>query len=231
MNRLKTVILATLAVMVAGAIGRAQLSNVVVVDFERAVVESKEGKKASDKFNATLQAKQNEVEKKQKELEDQQRKLQNGVRTLNDAAKNELQRDIDRRTTELTRINEDGQKELQRLRDELLRPIAERATALLNAMAAEHGYTLVVDVSNPDTNVIYASEKNNITTELVKRIDASVPPESAEAPKTGAPAAPAANRPATTPATRPNPGSPTTTVAPKPNTPAPNTPAPAAPKP
>src|SRR5262245_22373331 len=228
MNRLKTVIVATLAVMVAGAIGRAQLSNVVVVDFERAVVESKEGKKASDKFNATLQAKQSEVEKKQKDLEDQQRKLQNGVRTLNDAAKNELQRDIDRRTTELTRINEDGQKELQRLRDELLRPIAERATALLNAMAAEQAYTLVVDVSNPETNVIYASEKSNITAELIKRIDASAPAEtgSTEAPKTGAPAAPA-NRPANPPASsRPNPGSPTTTVAPKPNTPAP-----AAPKP
>jgi len=219
--------LATLAVLVAGAIARAQLSNVVVVDFERAVVESKEGKKASDKFNATLQAKQSDVERKQKELEDQQRKLQNGVRTLNDAAKNELQRDIDRRTTELTRINEDGQKELQRLRDELLRPIAERATALLNAMATEHAYTLVVDVSNPDTNVIYASEKNNITAELIKRIDASTPAEtgSSEAPKTGPPAAPTANRPANPPAARPNSGSPTTTVAPKPNTPTPATPA------
>jgi outer membrane protein len=220
--------LTTLVVLAVGPIARAQLSNVVVVDFERAVVESKEGKKASDKFNATFTGKQNDVEKKQKELEDQQRKLQNGVRTLSDAAKVELQKDIERRTTELTRLNEDGQKELQTLRDSLLRPIAERATALLNAMAAEQGYTLVVDVSNPDNNVLFASEKSNITAELVKRIDASAPQEAGSAePGKPATGAPAANRPANPPAARPNTGSTPTTVAP----PRTNTPPPAAPKP
>src|SRR5207248_9566778 len=129
---------------------RAQLSTVVVVDFERAVVESREGKKASEKFNSTLQAKQNDVEKKTKELEDQQKKLQNGARTLSDAAKADIQKDIDRRTTDLKRLNEDAQRELQGLRDELLRPIAERATAILNAMTSELNYTCLVDRSNPE---------------------------------------------------------------------------------
>jgi Skp family chaperone for outer membrane proteins len=118
---------------------RAQVSKVAVVDFERALVESVEGKKSSDKFNATLQAKQADGEKRQKELEDAQRKLQTQDRTLNEAAKANLQKDIDRRTTELQRFNEDSQKELQSLRDQLLRPIAERANALLNALAAEKG--------------------------------------------------------------------------------------------
>jgi hypothetical protein len=45
-------------------------------------------------------------------------------------AKSNLQKDIDRRTTELQRFNQDSQKELQSLRDELLRPIAEKASGL-----------------------------------------------------------------------------------------------------
>src|SRR5205823_741935 len=134
---------------------QAQLSHVVVADFERAVVQSVEGKKASDKFNAALQAKQTDIEKRQKDIEEQQKKLQTGARTLSDAAKAEIQRDIDRRTTELKRINEDAQKELQTMRDEMLRPIAERATAILNAMAQEQGYTIVIDVSNPENNVVW----------------------------------------------------------------------------
>ena len=186
MNRLKTPVVAILALLFSAPMMRAQLSKVVVVDFERAVVESAEGKKSSDRFNGMLQAKQTEIEKKQKELEDQTKKLQNGARTLSDAAKADLQRDIDRRTTELQRINEDSQKELQVTRDELLRPIAERATAVLNAMAAAEGYTLVVDVSNPETNVLWANPKNDITADLIKRIDASMSQE------TKAPAAPAA---------------------------------------
>jgi outer membrane protein len=209
MTRLQTAILTSLALLISVSQVRAQLSNVVVVDFERAVVESAEGKKSSDKFNATLQSKQGEMEKRQKELEDLQRKLQTGARTLSDAAKAEIQRDIDRRTTEIQRRNEDAQKELQALRDELLRPIAERATAILNAMAVEQGYTLVVDLSNQENGVVWFNPKNDITAELIKRIDASTPKE---APKpTGAAPAPTTTKPPVT-------------VAPKPTTPPPAAP-------
>src|SRR5262249_31326764 len=130
MSPLKTAILASLALLISVPAVQAQLSTVVVVDFEKAIVESTEGKQAADKFNAALQAKQNDLEKRQKDLEDQQRKLQNGARTLSDAAKAELQRDIDRRTTELQRLNEDAQKEMQSMRDQLLRPISDKAAAI-----------------------------------------------------------------------------------------------------
>ena len=195
---------------------RAQSSKVGVVDFERAVVESVEGKKSSEKFNAQLQAKQTDIEKKKKELDDQQKKLQNGARTLSDPAKADIQRDIDRRTTELQRINEDAQKELQTMRDELLRPIAERATAILNAMAAEQSYTMVIDVSNPENNVVWFNPKSDITPDLIRRIDAQTPktePAKTEVPKTPVPTI---ARPAT-PAPTPRPATPT--------------PAPATPKP
>src|SRR5690349_9042928 len=142
MTPLRWLLVSVVSLVVWTPLARAQVSKVAVVDFERALVESVEGKKSSDKFNATLQAKQADGEKRQKELEDAQRKLQTQDRTLSEVAKANLQKDIDRRTTELQRFNEDSQKELQSLRDQLLRPIAERASGLLNALAAEKGYTL-----------------------------------------------------------------------------------------
>jgi hypothetical protein len=119
----------------------------------------------------------------------------------------------------LQRVNEDAQKELQALRDELLRPIAERATAILNAMASERNYTLVVDISNPENNVIWKNDKNDITAELVKKIDEVTAQEATKAepskaaPATSTPAAPrtaapATPRPATTPPTTPPPAAP-----------------------
>jgi len=185
------------------------------VDFEKAVVESVEGKKSSEKFNTTLQSKQADAEKRQKELEDAQKKLQTQERTLSETAKANLQKDIDRRTTELQRFNEDAQKELQSLRDELLRPIAERASAILNALAAEQGYTLIVDVSNPQNNVVWFNPKNDVTEEVTRRIDAATKTSEAK------PAAPSAVRPATpTPA-------PPRTVAPPSGIPRSTAPAPA----
>src|SRR6266478_6565969 len=182
MIRIKWPVLFTLGFLMSAAPVSGQVSKIAVVDFERAVVQSAEGKKSSDKFNITLQAKQAEAEKRQKELEDTQRKLQTQERTLSDTAKANLQKEIDRRTTEMQRFNEDSQKELQSLRDQLLRPTAERASALLNALAAEKGYTLVVDVSNPQNNVVWFNPQNDITAELTSRINASTPKTSEATP-------------------------------------------------
>jgi len=195
MNRLKIPVVTIVALLFSAPMMRAQLSKVVVVDFEKAVVESDEGKKASEKFNALLQAKQGDIEKKQKDIEDQQKKLQNGARTLSDQAKADIQRDIDKRTTELTRLNEDAQRELQASRDELLKPIADLATAVLGAMAAQENYYLVIDISNPESNVVQKNPKNDITDELIKKINAAAAAAKPEAPKTPAPAAPSATRP------------------------------------
>ena len=202
MARFKLSLPVIMTLLVSVSLVHGQTSRVAVVDFEKAIVESVEGKKSSDKFNSTLQAKQAEGEKRQKELEDAQRKLQTQERTLSDTAKANLQKDIERRTTELQRYNEDAQKELQSLRDELLRPIAERASAILNAMAVEQGFTLIVDVSNPQNNVVWFNPKNDITAELTKRIDAELArtseakPAGSAAPATPRPAAPRTTAPA-----------------------------------
>src|SRR4051812_11798316 len=107
MIRLRWVPLSIISLLVWTPLVRGQVSKVAVVDFEKALVESVEGKKSSERFNATLQAKQADGEKRQKELEDAQRKLQTQERTLSEIAKANLQKDIDRRTTEMQRFNED----------------------------------------------------------------------------------------------------------------------------
>ena len=215
MIRSKLFLLTTIITTIAAvpAVLRAQ-SKVAAVDFERAVVQCAEGKKASDKFNAAVQAKQTELAQRQKDIDDSTKKLQNGARTLSDAAKADLQKDIDKKTTELQRLNEDAQKELGTMRDELLRPIAQRATALLNAMAEQQGYTMVIDVSNPQSNVVFVNQKYDITEELIKRIDAEAAkaPAASDGPKPAG-TAPAATRPSTSPAaTAPRPPAPATTT-------------------
>ena len=205
MIRLRWLLLTIVGLLIQTPFVHAQVSKVAVVDFEKALVDSAEGKKSSDKFNATLQSKQSDGQKRQQELEDAQKKLQTQERTLSETAKANLQKDIDRRTTELQRFNEDSQKELQSLRDELLRPIAEKASAILNQLAAEQGYTLVVDISNPQNNVVWFNPRNDITAELTRRINAAMATTSNAAPARPAGSTPAPPRPAAPLVPRPSP--------------------------
>jgi len=180
-----TAIVAVILISTATCFAQARIA---VVDFERAAVSSAEGKKAEAQFNAKLEQKRNEIEKKQKELDEKQNQLKTQERVLSDTAKAEISRDIERRTTELTRLNEDAQKELDSLRQELLGPVVSLARRVLDALASERAYDTILDSSAPQNNIIFVDKRIDLTEELVKRIDALQQ----------APAAPAA--PATPPA-------------------------------
>src|SRR5207244_11245456 len=113
-------------------------------------------------------------------------------------------------------LNKDSKKQRQSLRKKLLHPNTKPASAILNAIAEEKGYTFIVDISNPQNNVVWFNPKNDITEELPRRIDAQTPKTSEAAPSS----APSPPRPAS-----PAP------VPPRVATPAPTAPRPAAPGP
>ncbi len=157
--------------------------KIAVVDFERAVVESVEGKKASAQFNAKVEEHRAKIEAKQKELEDIQARLSTQQRALSETAIADLNRNLQRGQTDLTRMNEDAQRELDGYRNELLRPISEAAGRLLEAFSAEQSYTMIFDLSNPQTNIVYVSDALNITAEITRRIDAALTQAPAAAPR------------------------------------------------
>ena len=158
-------------------------AKVAVVDFQRAITENSEGKKAQESFLAEITKRQSDFDKKQKSLDDAQTKLRTQEKVLDDSAKSNLSKQIDQTTTELNRMNEDAQKELGDLQQRLFRPIAERAQKVLQAYAAETGFGVVFDISGQTNSIIYYQDVSDITTEIIRRVDA-------EAGKT-APAKPA----------------------------------------
>jgi outer membrane protein len=147
-----------------------------VVDMQRAIVSSTEGKKAEVNFTAKLEQFRKDIEGKQKHVEDQQNKLKTQDKVLSDTVKADINKDIEKSQTELTRAQQDAQKELDSLRDELMRPIAKIAEDVLGAYAQQHGFTLIIDSSNPQNNsVVYVDEKNaDITSDIIKLIDAEL---------------------------------------------------------
>jgi outer membrane protein len=159
-----------------------QETRIATVDFERLVVGSAAGQKAANEWNTKYAEAQQRLQARQREIEDDQNKLRTQSNVLSEAARAELTRGIERKTTELNRLSEDAQREMEELRARLLQPITETAQRTLQAYVNEKGFTLVIDTSNPGANIIHVNETLDITNDVIQRVDAAAP----------APAAPAA---------------------------------------
>ena len=164
------------------AAASAGAGRVAVVDFQKAVIENAEGKKAQEKFMAEVNKRQKEFEGKQKSLSDAQNKLQTQAQVLTDPVKAELNRQIDKLNTELQRMNDDAQKELGDFQQQLFRPIMEQTQKVLQAYSVENGFAVVFDVSSQANSIIYVQDVADITTEIIRRVDATVAKAPAAAP-------------------------------------------------
>jgi Skp family chaperone for outer membrane proteins len=149
-------------------------SKVAIIDIQRALSENVDGKKAVGELNSAGAKKQEELEKLQKSIQEAQEKLRTQDRLLNDQMREELNRTITNGTTELNRKTEDAQREMQDLQNRLLQPIYQLTQRVLSAYANEMGLTLVFDTSSQASSIVYANDLADITTEIIRRMDAEI---------------------------------------------------------
>jgi outer membrane protein len=152
----------------------AAATKVAVIDMRAAMTGNSEGKKAADQWSAEFTKRQAEFEKLQKEAQELQTRLTTQSAALSEAARADLTRQLDQRNTELSRKNEDAQKELGELQQRLLEPIAAVTNRILNAYATENGFALIFDRASEFNSIVYADDVIDITTEIIRRVDAEM---------------------------------------------------------
>ncbi len=198
-------VLASLAVALAfvlGAQAQSQPGKIAVIYLQGAIGNTKDGQKAVAELEAKTAPKKKEIDQKQSEIASLQDQLNKGANTMSDTAKNDLYKNIENKKKSLQRELEDAQAELDQDQQKILQQIGSKMQAVIERYAHDHGYIMVVDVSNPQSPVFYASPSIDITKEIIELYDqsAAAMTGSTSAPKPGAPAtsspAPAARPPA-----------------------------------
>jgi outer membrane protein len=132
---------------------------------------SADGKTAASKVNALAQKKQTEAADKAKALQTNQQKLETSGSVMSEAARAQLQKDIERQTVEGQRFEQDAQAELNELQQQLQQEFQARLMPVLEAISKEKG--LQVLFSAGDSGVIWAEPGIDLTLEAVKRLDAA----------------------------------------------------------
>jgi Skp family chaperone for outer membrane proteins len=130
-----------------------------------------EGKAAAAKVNALAQKKQTEGATKAKALQDNQTKLQTSGTVMSDAARSQLEKEIERQTVEGQRFEQDAQAELNELQQELQQDFQAKLLPILIEISKEKG--LQVLFSAGDAGVIWIEPGVDLTMEAVKRMDAA----------------------------------------------------------
>lgn len=174
-------------------------TKVGVINIEAAIGGTKDGQKAVQELDAKRAPKTKELEKKQSDIRALQDSLNRGGNAMAEGAKNELMRNIDTKTKAFNRDLEDAQAEWEQDRQKVLQDLGQKMMAVIYKYSKDNGYTLVVDVSNPQTPVLYFSDAVDITKEIIDLYDknAGTLPSAAPAKPAGAP--PTARPPAVPP--------------------------------
>jgi outer membrane protein len=174
-------------------------AKVAIIHVQNAILQSKDGQKAASELQGRFAPKKADLDKKQADIATLQDTLRKGSATMSEEAKAKLMRDIDANNKSLQRDTEDAQADLDQEQGKIMQELGNKVMAVLEKYATANGYALVLDVSNPQTPVLWASQTIDITSDIVKLYDQANP--GTAAPAGAKPAAPAPARPlVTTPA-------------------------------
>lgn len=145
-------------------------SSVAVIDFERAVSEAPGGKDALDKLNSFAKDQSTAIAKKQQEADDMANRLRTQDRALSEAARTQLNKDLQAAEVSIQASTDNAQKQLTQMRQELLAPIEQRTAMAVSAYANEHSVKIVLDASQLGAGLVYVHDTADITTEIIRRI-------------------------------------------------------------
>jgi len=186
--------------LVAGA-QTAMPNKVGVIQIQSALASTKDGQKAAAELESKMGPRKRELDKKQTDIKELQDKLARGGNAMADTVKQDLARQIDQQTKSYNRDMEDAQAELDGEQRKVLDQLGQKMMQVIDKYAVSNGYSVILDVSNPNTPVLYASNAVDITKDIIDLYDKATASTSAAEP--AKPAAPAAPKPAATAAPKP----------------------------
>jgi outer membrane protein len=166
----------------APAAGSATGNKVGIVSIQDAIANTNEGKKELDALQQKFAPRQAALQGQNDELENTKKQLQAQGDKLSDEERGNRVRSATEKQKTLQRNAEDFQNEVQTAEQEILNRLGKKMLDVLEKYAKENGYAVVMDVSNPQTPILYANPGTNITKNLIDAYNAQSP-AAASAPK------------------------------------------------
>ncbi|MEO6807395.1 MAG: OmpH family outer membrane protein [Edaphobacter sp.] len=167
-------------------------AKIALVAFEQAVFATNEGQRDVQSIQAKYKPKKDQIDTLSTEVDSLKKQLQSAPATLSDTDRAAKMKEIDTKEKRLNHDSEDAQTAYNTELQEAYGKLAAKVSATLKKYVSDNGYTLLLDVSSQQSNVMWANQSTDVTQAVVTAYNTS---SGVAAPMPSAPTAPAAARP------------------------------------
>ncbi len=150
-------------------------TRLATIHVQSAILSSKLGQKAAQDLQTKFNQRRQDLEKRQARLAGLQQQMRAGAATMSAAARDKLTRDIDTEAKDFKRDSEDYDAEVRDEEGKLMADLGQKMMEVISKYAAANGIALLVDVSNPQSAILWADPSLDITTDIVKQFDQAHP--------------------------------------------------------
>ncbi len=167
-------------------------AKIAVIAFQAAVGQTYEFQRRFADLQKKYDPKRQQLKTLGDEIDSLTKQLQAQADTLSDAERASRTRAIDDKKKQAQRFADDAQNDFQQEMQELYGGVASKVGGVLNSYAQQHGYTLVVDVTQQPQQapvVLYWSPSTDITKPIIDAYNLKsgvpAPPTTATKPPAG----------------------------------------------
>jgi outer membrane protein len=188
-------------------------AKVAVIAFQLAVAQTNEGQRDFADLQKKYEPKQQQLKTLSEEIDSLTKQLADTTSKMTDAERATKQSSLDTKKKQLERDSDDAKSDFQQEVQEVYNSLASKVYDVMQSYSEKEGFTLVLDVSETSSPVLYATQGTNITKAVIDayNVKSGVPAPAATSqttpattPKTTTPkaTAPASTAPKTTPAAK-----------------------------
>ena len=165
-------------------------AKIAVIAFQVAVAQTNEGQRNFADLQKKYDPKRQQLKTLSDEIDSLTKQLQAQGEKLSEAERASRAKTIDDKKKQLQRDAEDAQNDMQGEMQEVYNALASKVYDVLNDYSKQHGFTVVLDIAQQQTPVLYASESTNITKAIIDayNLKSGVPAPPPAAPEAPAPA-------------------------------------------
>ncbi|MBU3676055.1 MAG: OmpH family outer membrane protein [Chitinophagaceae bacterium] len=160
-------ILILLAFLYAGNQVNAQ-QKIGYINSEELIMAMPEAKKADADITAYAKTFQDQLQAMQKEMETKYKAYEAGVKTMTEAMKDVKEKELTDLQNRIQSVQQSAEEKIAAKRQEMLKPITEKADAAIQAVAKEKGYSYIFDANAG--GIIYALPSDNILQDVKNKL-------------------------------------------------------------
>jgi outer membrane protein len=163
---------ATLLALVVSCASALAQNKVAIISIQDAITRTQEGQRLIQELQDKYQPKSQELEALNNELNELRNQLNKGQNTMSDEARRDLMRRIQQKERDQQRAVEDARGQFNQEQQQIFNDVGGKVIAVIQKYAQDNGYSIVLDISSPQSPVLYAVNEVNITNAIIEAYDA-----------------------------------------------------------